>query len=134
MSDQDAIRALFARYTDAYAARDAVGVAGTFTQEAKLFSPFGPPAFGRPAIAATHAKWFLDGERDKVLRVLDCETHGTMGHALVGFAATVDADDGQPGRMFGVGLNTLSRRDPGSWLIQHCCLNLLDTPPEGFPQ
>ncbi len=134
MTDLDAIPALFARYLTAYAAGDADGVAATFAADGKLFTPFGPPAFGRAAIAATHAEWFLDGERDKILRVIECDAEGAMGHALVGFAATVDAEDDRSGRIFGMSLNTLRRNDAGDWLIRQCCLNMLDTPPKGFPE
>ena len=131
-SDATEIAALFDRYLAAYAAQDAQAVASTFAPEAHLYAPFGPPAFGRAAIAATHVDWFLDGERDKTMTVLETAVSGDMGHGLVGFAATVDGEDGQPTRLYGMSLNTLTRR-PEGWLIRHCCLNLFDTPPDGFP-
>jgi len=132
MSDAAEIDALFARYLAAYADQDAQGVASTFAPQAHLYAPFGPPAFGRPAIAATHAEWFLDRERDKTMTVIETAVSGDMGHALVGFAASVDGADGHPARIYGMSLNTLTRASEG-WLIQHCCLNIFDTPPDGFP-
>lgn len=133
MSDLDQVHALVARDLQAYAAQDAKGVAATFTEDARLHSPFGPPAIGRSAIAATHVVWFRDRERDKVMQVVEAETSGAIGSALVGFAATVDGAGGQPERIDGMSLNTL-RRDPrGAWHIRICCLTLFDTPPEGFP-
>ena len=132
MSDLAQIHGVFDAYLAAYTAQDATGAAAVFAPDGHLYSAFSPPAFGRAAIAATHSQWFLDGERDKAMNVIEATCDGALGQALIGFAATIDGEDGQPARIYGMSLNTLVNTDAG-WHIRHCCLTLFDTPPDGFP-
>lgn len=132
MSDESAIQTMVSAYLAAFETQDAAGCAAVFLPDGHLYASSNPPAFGRAAIADTHAQWFLDAERDKVMTIIEAASVGTMGHALIGFAATTDAEDGRPERIFGMSLNTLEAIDSG-WHIRHCCLTLFDTPPDGFP-
>jgi uncharacterized protein (TIGR02246 family) len=133
MSDLASIHAVCDRYLAAYTAQDAERVAAIFAVDGQLYAPFSAPAFGRPAIAATHVEWFKDGERDKTMTVIDAASSGALGQALIGFAATIDDENGQPERLYGMSLNTFVNTADG-WQIRQCCLNLFDTPPDGFPR
>jgi hypothetical protein len=47
-------QALFDFYLSSYRAGDAKGCASVFSLDSELYSPFGPPAIGRPAITSIH--------------------------------------------------------------------------------
>ena len=71
-------------YLVAYRAQDADGCARTFTEDGALFSPYGPPARGRAAIAATHMEWFTEVEEGKRLEVLEFNRDGASGYCWAG--------------------------------------------------
>ncbi|MCT8159880.1 YybH family protein [Pseudoruegeria sp. SHC-113] len=133
MATASDIDALFKLYLDAYAQKDTAAVAELFEEDGALFSPFGPPAFGRAAIAATHADWFNEDETEKAMKVVEAREDTTGGHALVGFASSFKSENEPPQRHYGMSLNTLTRAANGTWRIRHCCLSMFDTPPDGFP-
>lgn len=102
-------------YLAAYIAQDADGCASIFTPDAALISPFGQPARGRAAIAATHMEWFAENEQDKRIDVLEFHQHGAIGHCLLSWAARVP-DEGTPGKLHdasGLSLGVLSFSDDG---------------------
>ena len=74
-------------YMAAYSAKDSNGCARIFTSDGALFSPYGPPARGREAIAATHLEWFAENEEDKRLEVLEFHENGESGSCLLGWSA-----------------------------------------------
>ncbi|SMX38400.1 YybH family protein [Maliponia aquimaris] len=109
-------QALIDLYVAAYRVGDAEGCAALFTADAELYSPFGPPARGRQAIAETHAEWTSEGAGTgaKTMTVLSAGRSGDMAWCLVGFA------EGAAGG--GVSLNVLHRQGDG-WRIRMCSLN-----------
>ena len=86
---KDQLLKLVDAYLAAYSAQDSEGCARAFTPDGALFSPFGPPAKGRAAIAATHSEWFAEDEEDKRLEVLEFHENGESGHCLLGWSARV---------------------------------------------
>jgi ketosteroid isomerase-like protein len=81
--------AVVGEYLRAYIAQDADGCARTFTPDGALFSPFGPPAIGRAAIAATHSDWFALEESDKRLEIQEFYESGESGHCLLRWSARI---------------------------------------------
>ena len=112
---QDDLEALAAAYLSAYIAQDAEGCARTFTKEGALFSPFGPEARGRPAVAATHSEWFAEKEEDKRLEVVEFSGNGTSGHCLLAWSARVpdETEAGATRRVGGVSLCVLKMTGEG---------------------
>ena len=76
-------------YLAAYRAQDADGCARAFTMDSALFSPFGPPARGRAAIAKAHSEWFTFQEEDKRLEVSEFCENGKSGHCLLSWSGRV---------------------------------------------
>jgi ketosteroid isomerase-like protein len=89
----DRLTRLVSGYLEAYAARDSDACARCFTPEGALFSPFGPPAEGRAAIAATHGEWFASKEEDKRLEVLECHMEGALGHCVLHWSGRVPDEE-----------------------------------------
>ena len=83
------LQKLVDEYLAAYTARDPEGCARTFTTDGALFSPYGPPARGRTAIAATHSDWFTEEEEDKRLEVMEFHQDGESGHCLLAWSARI---------------------------------------------
>lgn len=92
----DKLMKLVDAYLAAYRAQDADGCARAFTTDGALFSPFGPPARGRAAIAETHSEWFTLQEEDKSLEVSEFCENGESGHCLLSWSARVPNKD-EPG-------------------------------------
>lgn len=86
---EDRLAELVQAYLVAYLAKDAAGCAACFTPGGALFSPFGPPARGHAAIAATHGAWFEEEEQDKRLDILEYHLEGALGHCLLRWSALV---------------------------------------------
>lgn len=116
---------LMASYFDAYARHDAEGCAAAFTEDAALYSPWGPPALGHPAIAEAHRDWFEEGEENKTWSVAYARSDGFNGVCLVRFAADVPGPDGKKDRLQGISLNAMESRPDGQWRIRICSLNTL---------
>ncbi len=111
------IQSLFDTYVAAYETGNAEGCAAIYTEDGQVHSPFGPPAVGRAAIAATHAEWFTEGEENKSVIVHEAEASGDLAYCLAAYNADVPQLDGPPRREAGVSLNTLRRQAVGSYLI-----------------
>ena len=115
--------ALFAAYFDAYSRRDAEGCAAGYAEDAAIYSPWGPPAIGRAAIAAIHRDWFEETETDKTWNVLHARSDGYNGHCLLRFESTVADSDGTLGRVAGIGVHALSHTDGEGWRILYSSMN-----------
>ena len=113
------------RYLDRYAAHDADGCASFYAENAVILSPYGPPAIGRTTIRDEHAAWFLEGETNKSMTVLEAANGGTTGFCLVAYSADIAGEQG-PTRVYGASLNTLTKDKDGSWLICQTSLNELE--------
>jgi len=100
-------------YFAAYGAQDQDGCARTFTPDGALFSPYGPAARGRAAIAATHLEWFAEDEQDKRFELLEFHGNGVCGHCVLGWSARVPDENGPSGfrRVGGVSLAVLTVAD-----------------------
>lgn len=85
---------LISSYLSAYSKQDSEGCSRAFTPDGALFSPYGPPARGRQAIAATHSEWFAEEEEDKHLEVLEFHQIGDSAHCLLGWSARVPNEEG----------------------------------------
>ena len=88
---------LVGSYLSAYSTQDSEGCARAFTPNGVLFSPYGPPARGRQAIAETHSEWFAEEEDDKCLEVLEFHQAGDSGHCLLGWSARVPDENEENG-------------------------------------
>ena len=120
MPFKDDCQKLLDRYLACYRAGDAEGCAAVFTEDAQMFSPFGPPALGRAAIASQHVDWVREGAEDKQVTVLDAGANGDLGWCLASFS------EGATGA--GVSLNVLRRQSDGAWRIARSSLNATDAP------
>ncbi|MEO0682589.1 MAG: SgcJ/EcaC family oxidoreductase [Pseudomonadota bacterium] len=121
MAFQDEVEALAQAYLAAYAAEDAAGCAGGFAEDARLDTPFGPPALGRAAIAEAHLEWFEEPECDKRMDVVECGCDGALGWALLRWSAEVDGPQGGAVRAGGATLATLRRGEDG-WRFHRMAL------------
>lgn len=117
MPEEEDFQSLFNTYVARYRAADASGCAALFTSDAELFSPYGPPAVGRPAIEAIHLEWFDDAAGTKNIKVVSAGSSGDLGWCLAHFS---EGNEGQ-----GTSLNVLQRQASGNWLILRCSLNEL---------
>ncbi|MEM7193338.1 MAG: hypothetical protein AAF402_00215 [Pseudomonadota bacterium] len=86
------LQQLISHYLSAYKALDSKGCAEAFTADGALFSPYGPPARGRQAIADTHTEWFAEPEEDKTLEVLEYNENEHGGYCLLGWSARVPVE------------------------------------------
>lgn len=111
----DDFQKLFDGYVACYRARDPAGCAAAFSLKAELYSPYGSPAKGRPAIESIHRDWFEEGGDNKQVRVVSAGRSGDLGWCLAHYS------EGATGH--GTSLNIIERQTSGSWLITHCSLN-----------
>ncbi|MEP1209238.1 MAG: nuclear transport factor 2 family protein [Rhizobiaceae bacterium] len=107
-------------YLACYRAKDAAGCAGSYSVDAELYSPYGPPAIGRIAIEASHREWLAeDGSgSNKVIEVVSAGLSGDIGWCLAHYSDGPEEN--------GTSLNVLERQADGTWLIRQCSLNELD--------
>ena len=117
---QRLVEELIDRYLTAYSASDARACAETFTADGRLYSPYGPTAEGREAIAATHLEWFDEPEDDKRLDLEEFEQHGNVGHCLLSWSAKVPDEDDPDSltRAGGVSLAILSLDEDRAYFSQ----------------
>ena len=116
MSIRDDLRRVFDAYAAAYQASDASACAAMFTPNAELYSPYAPPARGRPAIEALHRTWTQDGGGDKQLTIVHAGGSDDLAWCLASFSEGQVTGDG-------TSLNILEREAGGDWLIRICSLN-----------
>lgn len=120
----DAIKAVLARYFDAYAGHDAAGCAACYTTDAWVISPWDAPVRGRDAIEQSHKAWFQEGEQDKVYNILDLSITGVTAMCLLQYDAKIPTSDGLIA-VAGISLNGLIETAPDQWSITHTSLNEL---------
>lgn len=106
---------LFDGYVECYRSNDPAGCATYFTDNAELFSPYGPAVKGRKAIEAAHAAWIEEDAKSKAIEVVQADINGHIGWCLARFSEG-EADHG-------TSLNVLYKQPDGRWLITHCSLN-----------
>ncbi len=116
------IERLLEDYLTAYERHQADGCAAAYTLEARLDSPYGPPAVGREAIAAAHRAWFEEPERNKRLDLVEVDLQDQAGHCLLRWSAEVDGPGSTaPATISGTTLATL-RRIEGMWQFHRMAL------------
>ena len=115
MNFESECQQMFDRYLSSYRAGDATGCASVFSLDSELYSPYGPPAIGRAAIASAHKEWVEEGGEDKQLQVMSAGCSGDLGWCVVSYS------EGTTGN--GTSINILARQPDGAWLITHCSLN-----------
>ncbi len=115
MEAKDLFQQVFDGYVHSYRSRDAAGCASYFTDNAELYSPYGPAAIGRPAIETTHKEWVEEEGEDKAIEVLHADAEGRIGWCLARFSEGSAAS--------GTSLNVLYQQADGKWLIAQCSLN-----------
>ena len=109
-------------YAAAYRVGDAAGCAALFVPDGWLFSPYNPPAQGRPAIEAVHREWTaLEGSDTKSLTVMEAGASGDVGWCLVVYTDAPGLDEGSS-------VNILERQADGGWLIRACSVTPNDAP------
>ena len=116
MSLQTELEALLDIYVEAYRRQDAEGCAATFTPNALLVSPFGPPARGRAEIERVHMEWTAEDEaKDKVIEIAEGGGSEDCAWCLAEFS------EGATGQ--GTSLMVFERGASGEWLLRMCSLN-----------
>ena len=116
MSIRDDLQRFFDAYAAAYQASDASACAAMFTSNGELYSPYAPPARGRPAIEALHRTWTHGGGGDKKLIIVHAGGFDNLAWCLATFSEGQVTGDG-------TSLNILDRQIDGNWLIRICSLN-----------
>jgi len=119
MDIRDELQRLYDTYVAAYRAGDAAGCAAIFTDDAELFSPYGPTARGRSAIRQTHEEWTSEGGENKAITVIEAGMSGDLAWCLAEFSEGETTGEG-------TSLNVLERQPDGGWLIRMCSLNATD--------
>jgi ketosteroid isomerase-like protein len=114
MPIREDLQRVYDAYATAYRMKDAAGCAAVFTEDGEVFSPYAPPARGRPAVEALHQEWTQLGGQDKQLSVTDAGSSGDLAWCLTAY---VDAHES------GTSLNVFQRQSGGKWLIRICSLN-----------
>tara|TARA_R110000787_G_scaffold217044_4_gene325951 strand:+ start:386 stop:739 length:354 start_codon:yes stop_codon:yes gene_type:complete len=115
MDFKESCQNLLDDYVACYRTGDAAGCASVYSLAAELYSPYGPPAFGRSAIEATHKEWVGEGAEDKQIKVMSAGCSGDLGWCIAHYS------EGTTG--IGTSVNVLERQSNGDWLITHCSLN-----------
>ena len=125
LTDRNQIESLVEHYLAAYEGHDAKSCTAVYTSDARVLSPWGPPANGHTAIEAAHLAWFEDGETNKQMHIEDLIIVGDLAICLIRFEADIPGTEGDTQRFHGASLNALRRQTGGSWKISHTSLNEL---------
>jgi ketosteroid isomerase-like protein len=80
-------------------------------------TPYGPPAKGHIAIAATHQSWFDEGEKNKHLALLDAGAVEDLGYCALAYSGNYAKPDGSHERHCGRSVNVLRREADSDWRI-----------------
>jgi ketosteroid isomerase-like protein len=114
MPIHDELQRVYDSYAAAYRAKDAARCAAVFTPNGAVYSPYGPPALGREAVAALHADWVQLEGHGKKLTIIEAGGSGDLAWCLAAYS-----DEHHKG----TSLNLLERQPDGAWLIRICSLN-----------
>lgn len=109
--------AFFDGYVQSYRVGDAAGCGSIYSEDAVLYSPYGPTARGRDAIVALHEEWLQDDTSTKEIRVKTAFSTGSDGVCVAVFA--------ENGLDEGVSFNVLRADGDGGWEIVESSLNEL---------
>ncbi|MFT4729043.1 MAG: ketosteroid isomerase-like protein [Granulosicoccus sp.] len=110
---------LVSSYLSAYSRQDSEGCSQAFTPYGALFSPYGPQARGRKAIAATHLEWFVEKEEDKCIEVLEFHQIGDSAHCLLGWSARVPNENEETGFNVARGVSLCVLTEEGDEVLFH---------------
>jgi ketosteroid isomerase-like protein len=124
MSIRDDLQNLFNAYAAAYQAGDASACAAMFAPNGELYSPYAPPARGRPAIEALHRIWTQDKGAAKQVTIVHAGSSGDLAWCLAAYSEGQVTGDG-------TSLNILDRQTNGTWLVRICSLNSSDPQTNG---
>ena len=113
---QQELQSVWDRYVAAYKAGDAAGCAAVFTPDAAVYSPYGPPAIGRAAIAAQHSEWVKLGGDGKTLIIEGAGSSGDLAWCLLRYSEGEVAGNG-------TNLTVFERQAGGNWLARISSLN-----------
>ena len=127
-SDREGVDALVSKLLEASRQHDAAGCAALFTNDGRIFSPYGAEVSGRDAIAATHKAWFDEGETNKRLDLLEADAKGDVGYCILAWAGDYLQPDGSVITESGQSVNVLKQQPTGRWKMHVCSLNS-DNPP-----
>ena len=114
---------LFDRYVELYLAGDVAGCVAFYAPDGQIHSPFGPPVVGAEALEKIHKEWFLEGEVNKTIQVLEARAEADIGYCLARYSADVPQDDGSYQPDGGTSVNTFERLEDGRWVIRLTSLN-----------
>lgn len=118
MTLRNALQATFDLYVTAYRAGDAKGCAAAYLHDARLYSPYAPPAIGRDAILTLHEEWIAEDTSGKTVTIIDAGGTGDTAWGLAAFSEGDTVPDSD-----GISLNIFERQPDGRWLIRMSSLN-----------
>ena len=128
MTIKSEMQALMDAWVRAYSAGDVDGALTYFSDDAAIYSPYGPAAVGHEALRATHVAWLATGEVNKKLTVLSADGGGGLAYCVVAYSGDYPQDDGTLLNESGTSVNVAKRRADGSWRFAVSSLNS-DSPP-----
>lgn len=113
---EDELQSVLDAYLKAYRAGDAARCASVYSDNAQIFSPYGPPASGRDQIEELHCDWVAEGSPGKRLEIVEAGSDGNLAWCFARYSE---------GSETGVGysLNVFERQPGGNWLIRMSNLN-----------
>jgi uncharacterized protein (TIGR02246 family) len=128
MSIRDELEALNALWLEAFSRGDVEACASLFTEDAAIYSPYGPPALGREAIKQTHQDWLNSGETNKKLEILDAGGDGNTAFLVASYSGDYPTEGGGYETESGKVVNVCTRQPDGRWKFHIGSLNS-DEPP-----
>ena len=128
MTIQTEMQALMDAWRRAYGAGDIDGALAFYSDDAAIYSPYGPAAAGQEALRATHVAWLATGETNKKLTLLSAGGDGDLAYCVMAYSGDYPQDDGTMLRESGTSVNVAKRQPDGTWKLLVSSLNS-DTPP-----
>ena len=128
MTIKSEMQALVDAWVEVYSAGDIDGALAFYSDDAAIYSPYGPAAIGIEALRATHAAWHASGETNKKVVVLNAESDGNLAYWLASYSGDYPQPDGTVLTECGVSVNVAKRQADGMWRFIVSSLNS-DMPP-----
>ena len=127
-SDEEAIRALIARWIDATRAGDVDTVLSLMAPDAVFLMPGQPPMMGQDAFAGSLRKVLATHSLDSTSEVEEVAISGDMAYCHTKLSVTVTSKHGQlPMQRTGHTLTILRKGGDGKWLVTRDA-NMLASP------